>query len=113
MTNKKLKTISLIIQGIYSAVCLFHIIICLIYNEFHDTEVGRLCAEITFHLIFVLFAIPAMPISTVLNVCARLRRKDNNSRGGFWTFWIVISPILYIAFFVLALGVWISVTGGI
>ena len=115
MTNKAPKTISLIIQGIYSLCCLFHIIVSFIYNEFYDTEVGRLCADITLHLIFVLFlsVIPAMLISNVLNICARSRKKENNSRSGFWTFWIIISPILYIVFFVLTLGVWISVTGGI
>ena len=115
MTKPQIKSISLIIQGIYSVFCLFEIILCLVYRGSHDTEIGSVCAEMALHLIFFLFLflLFAMPISFTLNILARPHKEDSRSRCVGWLSWIIVSPILYIILWTISLGVWISITGGI
>lgn len=112
LTKKKLILISAVIQGIFSVACLFNIVICLIYQSVYNTEMGRLLAEIALHLPFILFIIPAMPVSIVLNICAKPKQENKTLRVR-WLTWTVLSPILYVVIYFIMLGVFISSTGGV
>ena len=113
MKKKRMRLISIMIQCVYSAFCLFHILLCLIYRVTYDTDAGRLCLEVTLHMIFVLFMVPAMPVSMLLNIGARTVKNEQDPHRGRWLLWTVFSPVLYAVIWIIALGTWIWATGGI
>ena len=113
MINKRLRTISVVIQILYTVACLTDIVICLLYLGSYDTAFGRACADLALDFTCALFLIPALPVSLVLNICARSENKEEHPRVDRWLLWTVLSPVAYVASFVIALGIFISITGGV
>ncbi len=113
MKNKRLEISSLIIQSIYSILCLIDIVLCLVYRSNYDSSIGRTLAYFVLDFTGVLFVLPAMLIGTILNFCAlRKRRLDGMPRKG-WIIWTILSPVVYIVCFLVALMVFVATTGGV
>ena len=113
MEKEKPFRISAIVQGVYSIVCLINVVLCLVYANAYHTESGRFCAELSLHLTFLLFIIPAMPISTALNIGTMPSKKADPTRYTRRLLWTILSPILYVVTWLITLCVWMSTTGGV
>jgi len=111
--HKKFETASLILQGLYSGLCIINIILCLIYRSHFDNTVGNTCAHLAFDLMGILVLCPAMPIGIILNICALRKRQTENIPHKNWLCWMILSPFLYILFCVIAGTVLVLTTGGI
>lgn len=113
MRKKYLKISSFILQGIYSAFCIFDIIICLIYYYNFDTYLGRKCAYFALDLTGILFLIPAMPVGIILNLLAMPPTQPDKAERKRWMIWTIISPGIYLTFYVATVCIFIAVTGGV
>ncbi len=107
-----MKKLSFLLQGSYSALCLLDIAICLVYQATYHTEIGNLCAAVALPLTCILFFAPAMPLSLILNIRA-VFRQNKQAKHTFWMIWTIVSPILYIVFFLCTVCVFVGITGGI
>lgn len=105
--NKRIsRIISLIVQGVFSLVCISDVILCTIYRQSFDTDIGRRCAYIALDLtgyIFLFFVI-ALPISLLLNIIALYHNDEPQKKRRRWKFWVVLSPVFYILFWITSLG---------
>ena len=115
MKKRISRIISLIIQGIFSLVCILNVILCMIYRQSFDTDIGKRLADIALDLtgyLFLLFVI-ALPISLVLNIMALCRNDEPQKKRRRQKLWAVLSPVFYILFWIISLVVFIATTGGI
>lgn len=104
------KHASFILQSIYCAACIFDIILCLIYYNRFETAFGRQCADWALGLTGILFFVPAMPISFILNILAKPPERAGRVR---WLIGTILSPVIYLVFYFAAVCVFIAATGGI
>ena len=113
MKNRKLEIASLIVQCVYGILCLTDILVCLIYHNNYDSSYGYTLAYFALHFTCILGILPAMPIGILLNVCAHKKRKIECMPRKGWIIWSIVSPIIYIVFFLAALSCFVSTTGGV
>ena len=113
MKGKKLEVFSLIVQIIYSILCLIDIVLCFVIRSNYDNSIGRTFAYFVLDYTGVLFVLPAMQIGLILNICTlRKRRLEGIPRKG-WLIWTILSPMVYIVCFLAALMVFVATTGGV
>lgn len=106
---------SLSLQLIYTLVCFLNIL-----NSFALKFTFGTSAEPLFGVLFTILTPAlvgvwiALPLSLVFNVRKTLSsRREGSRRWVLWLIWTVVSPILYIVFFVLAAVTLVDVTGGV
>lgn len=95
--------------------CIFDVILCMIYRKSFDTDIGRKCAYIALDLtgIILLFFVIALPTSFVLNIIALYQNDEPQKKRRFWKLWAVLSPVFYVIFWLISLGVFVVSTGGV
>lgn len=105
----------MIFQGIFSSACVLDVIICLIYTQTFDTDIGSKCAYIALDLtgFTLLFPIVGLPISLVLNIISLCLNNDPRKKRLLWLLWTVFSPILYAFFWLVSIIVFVASTGGV
>ena len=111
MDKRRLTSLSL--QGLYLVIFIAEIVICIIYRNSFDAEAGRMLAEIALHLMGILFLVPAMPISLILNIFILLNSKSDSVQRKKWLSWTIVSPILYVCLSLVACCVFVATTGGV
>ena len=112
---KLLKLSSIIVQWLYSAVCILEAILCLIYQ---GTDASFSREILSFFMVLLLlpsaFVIPPMITSLVFNVQEVISSYKEKSRTCFlWLAWTILSPIIYFTYSFLACGIFVDVTGGV
>ncbi len=110
MTDKRLKTASFILQGLYSLACVADIVLCLLYRVHWEADSGRMLADTAGHLTSWLALLPVLPALLALNICLAVRNKKHRGR---WIAWMVLSAMLCVASFVAAGVMFVSSTGGV
>ena len=116
MLNKLPKIISFVLQGSYSAVSLFFVLVCLVFQSMESIKMINLfllIMELTLLLLIFLF-FTLLPLSFVINTHNAISSFRDKSRWRiFWIVWTLISPIIYFVFFALSGGTFVGVTGGV
>lgn len=109
------KSTSFILQAIYSAVCLFEVLVCLTYSTAYDTKLGDILSLIaTFPILPIALVVVLMPVSLILNIRKTVSDyRERSPRRTSRLIWTIASPILYFAFFTLAIVVFVGTTGGV
>ena len=113
MKKKHLKMASFILQSIYCMGCIFDMILCLTYRNSFGTFFATQCAHWALKLTGILFFVPAMPISFILNILAQPPKQSERTERRRWLIWTIISPVIYLVFFISAVCVFVATTGGI
>ena len=87
----------------------------MIYRKSFDTDIGRKCAYIALDLtgIILLFFVIALPTSFVLNIIALYQNDEPQKKRRSWKLWAVLSPVFYVIFWLISLGVFVVSTGGV
>ena len=107
--------ISLVIQGVFSFACIADVVLCMIYRQAFDTDFGIRCAYIALDLtgFILLFLLISLPTSLVLNIGALLRNNKTQRNRLLWILWAVLSPIIYLLFWITSLCFFVDSTGGV
>jgi len=111
--KRYLKISSFILQGIYSAFCVLDIILCFIYHYNFNTSFGGECAHLALDISCILFFIPAMPIGILLNILAMPSKQSEQTERKRWIIWTIISPGIYLIFYLSAVCIFVAITGGV
>lgn len=111
--KRYLKISSFILQGIYSAFCVLDIVLCLTYQHYFDTSMGRKCAYWALDLTSILFFVPIIPISLVINILAMPLRQLEPIGRKRWLIWTIISSVVYMIFYIITICVFVATTGGV
>ncbi len=113
--KKAFTIVSLSFQGLYTFVCLLQITLCLIYRNVDNIAItDGLLSVMILLLLPIIFTLVPLLISFVFNIIKTvLCFVDKSPRRILWLIWIFLSPILYIACFWPATGLFVVVTGGV
>ena len=108
--NKLLKIISFGFQGLYTLACVVMMILSGVFHNSLGTSLARKLLDVLLSMSVWLCFIPAMPVSLILNILA-FPKGEGNREKTHWLIWIISSPVLYIAVFVVSVTVFLSSTG--
>ena len=113
--RKIAKTTSFVLQTVYSVICLFEVIVCLIYRSTYDTKLGEILASVAlFNILPIAAIVIALPTSLVLNIIKTVScYKEKSTWRNLWLIWTIISPILYFFLFAFAAYIFVVTTGGV
>ena len=113
--KKAFTIVSLSFQGLHTFVCLLQITLCLIYQNTDNASItDGLFSAMIFLLLPIIFTLVPLLVSLILNVVKTvLSFIAKSPRRILWLIWIFLSPILYIACFWPAVGLFVAVTGGV
>lgn len=113
MKSKKLEILSIILQILYGIHSMSDIVLCFLCCYTSDDSIARTLAYLALNLTGSLFVLPTMPIGIILNICALRKRKLEGIPRKEWMVYTILSPIIYIIFFLAAVIVFVSTTGGV
>ena len=113
--KKACAIIPLSFQGLYTFVCLLQITLCLIYQNTDNAAIEDGVSSVMLSLVVpIAFMIVPLLISLVFNIIKTVFCfKDKSPKRVLWLIWVFLSPILYIACFWSAAGLFVYVTGGV
>ena len=115
MDKKNLKLALVIMKVIYICLCIFNIVIAIIYHYNFDTIWGSKCAYITLNLTGILFLVllPFVLITLVFHILQRPKKDAGKKVHIAWVLGIIGSIFLFIISFTVSLGVMVAMTGGV
>ena len=108
-TKSTLKIASFVIQGLYTLACIVMMILSGVFHNALGTKLAYELLDVLINMSVWLCVIPAMPVSLVLNILA-FPKGEGNREKTHWLIWIISSPVLYIAVFVVSVMVFLSST---
>ena len=109
-TKSTLKIASFVIQGLYTLACIIMMVLSGIFHNSLSTDIALELLDVLLSMAVWLCFIPAMPVSLILNILA-FPKGEGNREKTHWLIWIISSPVLYIAVFVVSVTVFLSSTG--
>ena len=113
MKKKHWKKISWILHSLYGIVCVFEIILCVLYRNNFDTSFGAACADLVLKLNGILFFVPALPIGFILNLLAMPPQQSEPKERRRWLIWTIASPAVCLMIYFIAVCILVVTTGGI
>ena len=110
MKNKLLKIISFGFQGLYTLACVVMMILSGVFHNSLGTDIALELLDVLLDMSAWLLVIPAMPVGLLLNILA-FPRGHAKEKTVKWLIWTLVSPILYIAAYLIALSAFLSAAG--
>ena len=112
--KKALAIVSFSLQGSFTFVCLLQIALCLLYDNFSNAAV----IDVTLYIMLLLSMLVFFSLFFVVLVCMGCNItktvfsfKDRTHQRFLWLTWSIFSPVLCVACFWIACGLFVGVTG--
>ena len=100
-----------ILQLIYCLLCLIVIICMPLYTAFYTTQFGEVCFKIGAVLTFVSTFNPLGLIGTIMNIVSCCTSDLKKSKKAL--IWVIVSPVLIVLFWVVAVCFFVHHSGGV
>ena len=109
-----MRLVNLLVQGIYSLICLLEVILCIVYQIMGAVKGDGLLFLMLLPVLPMGAILIIFPMSLICNIRLVISDfKEKSHYRVFWLIWTFLSPILYITCFWFAAGLFVGVTGGV